>query len=245
MHEPWLLTAVVVLVGAVIQSSVGFGFGVLVVPTLVYLGVVPEVAIMLVIFLVTPQNLVSLKSLFKHVHVRSMMPFVVWVILIQPIGVWLLTQLKVLSADQIKAFFGIMILVALVLQVCFKVKPRKSLHPGWGGLAFTCSGIMGGICGMHGPPAVIWAMAHDWSTLRIRGSLIFCYVCWAPFLLISLWYQFPGVAIEAIGQVPSILPIALLGVWLGLFLGKRFSRTVLRGLAFILLIFVSIMAILG
>ena len=38
-------------------------------------------------------------------------------------------------------------------------------------LTFTGSGVLAGLCGMGGPPLVLWAMAHDWPTQRIRGFL--------------------------------------------------------------------------
>lgn len=245
MLQDWFIIAIVVFAGATIQSAVGFGFGILIIPTLIYIDVQPEVAIMISVLLVTLPNILTLNNLYKHVHVPSMIFLIILGALVQPFGVWMLGQLKTLSPNQIKAFFGYMILFVLVLQFLFKVKPRKNLHTGWGVLAFTASGLMGGFCGMHGPPLVIWTMTHDWSTQRIRGSLMLCYVIWAPLLTGILWYQHPNAGLAALKQASWALPIALMGLWLGLYLGKHFSRFILRGLAFFLLAFVAILAIFG
>ena len=245
MLQDWLIIAVAVFAGATIQSSVGFGFGILTIPTLIYFNVPPEEAILLSVLLITPPNIIALKSLYKHVHVPSMLPLVILGLLVQPFGVWGLGQLKTLSPNQIKAFFGYVILLVLVLQFLFKVKPRKNLHTAWGILAFSASGFMGGVCGMHGPPVVMWTMAHDWSTQRIRGSLMLCYVTWAPFLIGILWYQYPDAGLAAIKQTSWALPIALAGLGLGLYLGKHFSHFILRRLSFFLLALVAILAIFG
>lgn len=244
LHE-WLMIGSVVLIGATIQSAVGFGFGVMVIPTLVYFGVDPAVAVMLGLLLVTPINVMTYLSTRKHVGHLHLLPFVILVLLVQPFGVVLLEMLKTLGRDQIKAFFGIVILVVLALQWFFRVKPRANLHAGWGITAFTASGIMGGTCGMHGPPLAIWTMAHTWSSQRIRGSMMFCFLVWAPFLIGNYYWKFPQESFDAIKRWPTILPVSLVGLWLGLLIGKRISRPVLRILVTIMLIIVSIMAIFG
>jgi uncharacterized membrane protein YfcA len=245
MFEQWLLVGAVVLLGATIQSATGFGFGVLVVPTLVYLKVDPATAVMLILLLVSPVNLMTYLSTRKHVGHLHLLPFIILVLLVQPFGVWLLEQVKLLSQDQVKAFFGVMILVVLVIQWLMKVKPRAKLHSGWGVLAFTASGLMGGMCGMHGPPLAIWTTAHLWSSARIRGSMMFCFLVWGPFLVTNYWLKFPDQSWDALQRVPVILPISLLGMWLGLVIGKRISRPVLRVVVTFMLIIVSILAIFG
>ncbi|HAI13992.1 MAG TPA: hypothetical protein DCM28_19970 [Phycisphaerales bacterium] len=245
MLEQWLLIAAVVLIGATIQSATGFGFGVLVVPTLVYMQVDPATAVMLILLLVTPVNIMTYLSTRKHVGHLHLLPFVILVLLVQPFGVWLLEQIKQFSRDDIKAFFGVMILVVLTIQWLLKVKPRAKLHSGWGVLAFTASGLMGGTCGMHGPPLAIWTTAHIWSSHRIRGSMMFCFLVWGPFLITNYYLKFPEQSFDAIKRWPTILPVSLMGLWLGLYLGKRISRPVLRVCVTVMLIIVSILAIFG
>ena len=244
LHE-WLMIGSVVLVGATIQSAAGFGFGVMVIPTLVYFGVDPAVAVMLGLLLVTPINLMTYLSTRKHVDHWHMLPYVILVLLVQPFGVWLLEQIKGLSQDQIKAFFGVMILVVLAIQWLLKIKPRDKVPTHWGITAFTASGLMGGMCGMHGPPLAIWMMGHTWSSQRIRGSMMFCFLVWAPFLIGNFYWKFPEHSFEAITRWPTILPVSLVGLWFGLLIGKRISRKVLRICVTIMLILVSIMAIFG
>lgn len=239
------MIAAVVLTGATIQSAAGFGFGVMVIPTLVYFKVDPATAVMLGLLLVTPINVMTYMQTRRHVGHLHLLPFVILVLLVQPFGVWLLGQIKGLSHDQIKAFFGVMILVVLAMQWLLKIKPRAHLHGGWGVTAFTASGLMGGMCGMHGPPLAIWTMGHLWSSQRIRGSMMFCFLVWAPFLIGNYWLKYPSESFDALTRVPTILPISLIGLWLGLFIGKRISRPVLRVLITGMLIVVSLMAIFG
>ena len=245
MLEQWLLIAAVAMLGATIQSAAGFGFGLLVVPTLVYFKIDPAVAVMLVLLLVMPINITTYLSTRKHVGHLHLLPFIILVILIQPLGVWLLEQIKLYSEDQIKAFFGVMILVVLAIQWFMKIKPRAKLHPGWGVLAFTGSGLMGGMCGMHGPPLAIWITTHLWSSQRIRGSMMLCFLIWGPFLIANYYLKFPEQSMDAIRRWPTIMPITLVGLGFGLFLGKRISRPVLRVFVNVLLIIVTTLAIFG
>ncbi len=244
LHE-WLMIGSVVLVGATIQSAAGFGFGVMVIPTLVYFGVDPAVAVMLGLLLVTPINVTTYLSTRKHVDHWHMLPYVILVLLIQPIGVWFMGYVQTWDERQIKAFFGVMILVVLAIQWLLKVKPRDKVPASWGITAFTASGLMGGMCGMHGPALAIWMMGHTWTSQRIRGSMMFCFVVWAPFLIGNYYWKFPQQSFEAITRWPTILPVSLVGLWFGLLIGKRISRKVLRICVTIMLILVSIMAILG
>lgn len=243
MLEQWLLVGCVVFVGATIQSAAGFGFGVLLVPTLVYLKVDPAVAIMLALFLVTPINMTTYWATRKHVGHLHLLPFIVLVLVVQPFGVWLLEQLKMQSDQSIKAFFGGMILFVLVLQWLLKVKPRAKVHGGWGVLAFGCSGIMGGMCGMHGPPLAIWTMAHLWSSQRIRGSMMFCFLVWAPFLIGNYWLKYPQAGVQTLQYIPVAAPVAAIGLWVGLMAGKRIDRKVLRIVITCMLIVVSMLSI--
>jgi len=65
---------------------------------------------------------------------------------------------------------GILCLL-VAIQYLWRQHPVKAMHWGWGGLAFIGSGLLAGLCGMGGPPLVIWSMAHDWPAEKTRGFL--------------------------------------------------------------------------
>jgi hypothetical protein len=43
-------------------------------------------------------------------------------------------------------------------------------------IAFAAAALgLAGICGMGGPPLVLWAMAHDWPADKVRAFLFACF----------------------------------------------------------------------
>ena len=82
------------------------------------------------------------------------------------VGLFVLKKLVVLSPEYIKMVVGGILCVVVVFQFLWRVQPAEAVHWFWGGLAFIASGLLAGVCGMGGPPLVLWALAHKWSAER-------------------------------------------------------------------------------
>jgi uncharacterized protein len=90
---------------------------------------------------------------------------------------------------------------------------------------------------------VLWVLAHDWSMNRARGFLYFIFVSGLLPQALLLWYAFGDSILIAMLVSLAALPAVLVGLWLGLFLGRLISDRLLRLLSLALLVVIAVGAI--
>ncbi len=245
MHWDQLPLLGLLLFGAaVVQSAAGFGYALLLMPSLIYLGMAPEQAVVLTVLTAMVMNAVNAWHLREHVPWRLLLPLAIWGALMLPVGTWLLGQIRMLEPGQIRQVFGGILLFLLVLMWVFQVKPHKRVAWGWGLVAFGASGILSGVAAMSGPPLVLWTMAHDWPAKRSRALLMATYFLWGPLLLWALFWKFGETTFPAARLGVVLLPAVLTGVWVGLRIGNRLSRQQLRRVTMALLTLLAVGAVL-
>ncbi|WP_422382746.1 hypothetical protein [Marinicellulosiphila megalodicopiae] len=121
-------------------------------------------------------------------------------------------------------------------RISIKLKPQAKLHWGWRGLAFSSSGLLAGICCMGGPSLVLWAMAHDWSTQKIRGFLFAAFTISLPIQILIMAFTFESSIVQSILMGVMLTPAIYIGAKIGLPLGNTLSKSLMRKiLLFILL----------
>lgn len=241
-YSQTLNAGLIVLAGSLLQGTVAFGFGLFSVPLLLMVGLpMPEVlAISAVCTAVQSANGVH--------HLRQALPWRELGISVAVrgmtmlLGIWVLSSLVTCAQAQLKFWIGFVMLLLVILQASWQPQPRPRLHPGWNLTAFLTSGFTGGLCAMGGPPLVMWVMAHDWTVERTRAFLFASFMSLVPLQLAVLYWTFG----ESVGRGMlvglALSPVVLLGSWFGLRLGARFSKPVLRRLAFALLVAIALSA---
>lgn len=95
---------------------------------------------------------------------------------------------------------------------------------------------------MSGPPLVLWVMAHDWSTERIRGFLFAWFLSLVTLQLALLYAHFGRDVLQGILLGGVLSPAVLGGSLTGLRLGDAFSKPVLRRLAYTVLLAIALNA---
>jgi uncharacterized membrane protein YfcA len=117
-------------------------------------------------------------------------------------------------------------------------KPRKSLNPIWGLLAFPISGFFQGLVGMGGPMMVFWVQAHDWSSRQSRGFLFSMYlVSIIPAGVVLYWFfgsQIIAPGIAATMTIPLLMIATFFGLRAGSALGRERLRSVTLALLFLM-----------
>ena len=230
----------IVLGGGLLQGTVAFGFGLLSVPLFLMIGLpMPEaMTISAVCTAVQSGNGVH--------HLRESVP---WKVVVESVavraaamflGIWVLSLLVRHPAAQIKFWVGLIMLALVLLQSLWQPHPRPRLHGGWNLAAFLTSGFTGGLCSMGGPPLVLWVMAHDWTVERTRGFLFASFMSLVPIQLALLYWTFGAVIVHGMVMGLALSPFVLLGSFLGLRIGSRFSKPLLRRVAFLVLAAISI-----
>ncbi|MBP5724689.1 MAG: sulfite exporter TauE/SafE family protein [Bacteroidales bacterium] len=236
-----IVLLVVLCVGAsFVQRVCGFGFGVFIMTMLPFLCPSYGEATTLSGLLSAAQSLYVLFVLYKLVDWKHLSI----ILLSFTIFSFLAIQFVASATDSIlKILLGI-VLILLSLYFLFvspklQVKPTKTLQVSMGAL----SGVMGGLFGMHGPPAVIYFLAVEPSKYRYMA------VCQAYFLLTNIIMTFfrarNGFLTEFVGW--GFL-YAIGGVVVGSYLGRKVFDKLpsdrLRKIIYIYMIFSGVAAIL-
>lgn len=240
----YIIMGIVLLLGSMIQSAAGFAFGLFAIPLLLLAtDIEPYAAIVTVSTCSLMQSIFGLTTVRKEIPWRAMLPLAIIAMLAQPLGVWVLYQARQLSPERIRQIFGCILLAALVVQGLLKPKPRDRVHPTWGWLAFGIGGFLSGLCGMGGPPMVLWLMAHTWSTKATRAALWLTFAFIGPTNLVYQSIQNGPEVWHWAGVAVLFLPIVLLGMPPGLWVGNRMPKERLRHMAFGLLTIIGVWAI--
>lgn len=236
--------AAVLAGGAALQSAVGFGMGMFSVPLLFWLGLpLPEAVALFLGGSVAQAGFASRRARVKQLW-RPQLQFAAGQWMGVPVGVagvawW--TQATTWPASRL---VGGVLLAVVLLRVSVHPRPRATLAHGWTACASLVSGILAGGLGMGGPPAVLWAMAHDWSASQFRTFLWTQTLLMAPVVLAcwmwehgaSLVTRFAlGLATAPMLWVVSLVTMRMTAVW---------GRDRLHGWATMLLLLIAARSLL-
>jgi uncharacterized membrane protein YfcA len=232
---PWLGITAVLSIGIFVQAAAGFAAGMLIVPTLLWLGYgIPEAGMALLVATV-PQNIAGVYSLRDSIDPRKILWPGVGRLAFFPLGIVALIAIeKSFDVVRIRQFVGAVVLLVTIATISFHPRPRQELSQIWAWIAFPLSGFFQGLVGMGGPAMVFWVSAHDWDTRQMRGFLFAMYlISLAPAIAMS--FAFFGArlidpALSACVSIPILLLATGLGLKFGGWLGRRRLRRVTLGL---------------
>jgi uncharacterized membrane protein YfcA len=231
-----LAFAGVLSVGIFVQSAAGFAAGMLIVPTLLWMGFsIPEASTALLVATV-PQNVFGVYSLRRSIDSRKLLWPGFARLAFFPVGIVALIEMEqAFPVVRIRQVVGAVVLAATLATVLYRPHPRERIAAFWAWLAFPISGFLQGLVGMGGPAMVFWVAAHDWSARQMRGFLFAMYlISVGPALLMLYWYFEQRVVTPAFQAALSI-PMLLLATWLGLKFGNWLGRERLRSITLVLL----------
>ncbi len=240
-----IIVGVLLFTCSLLQSAVGFGRALFVIPVLLWIGMPLQNAIAVSVASGVAQMAISAFHLRRDVDGRSLLPFIISAVLAMPIGVLALSVLITLEKDTVGQFVGAIILAIMASQWLCKVRPRDHLHQAWGYAAFMSCGMLYGLAGVGGPLIAMWAMAHNWSGRRMRGTILASFTVITPFLAGLLYMKFGQPILWPLLTGVMFLPVVILGSIAGLWIGNRIPRKRLVQIGWTLLLLLSIRMILG
>ncbi len=242
----WVLPGMVVLMAGLLQSAVGFGYTLFLLPLLLVMGYGPfETVVVTAIVSSLGQRIFILTHLHRAVDWRALVPMMLVGLTAIPLGLWLMYQVSSLTQSTIKQIIGGCILLLLLLQWFGRVAPRDSISRGWGYLAAFFSGLLNGFANIGGPPMALWLLAHRWSNEKMRITIPTFSLAFVPVQLVMLLMIFGRPVLEAGGKAIIFTPAVLLGAWLGLRVGGKLNKQQLRLAVRLLLLAVAMIAVLG
>ncbi|MCQ2189513.1 MAG: sulfite exporter TauE/SafE family protein [Paludibacteraceae bacterium] len=228
-----------------VQRTVGFGFGIFLIPLLLLLGVMGG----------DYRSVVSLSSMMAATlslltvwHLRKSLDWsFVWPLLIVflPTSAFFSYVMFDTDASWLKIVLGVALILLSVYFTFFKkdgikIKPNMLNTVGLGSL----SGMMGGLFSMQGPPVVYYYL----STQETKDAYMAQTQCF--FLLGNLWMTLlranEGIITAQVGQ-NYLIAIAgcLSGMWIGARVYDKLNKDLLLKAIYIFLAFSGVSMIIG
>ncbi len=234
----------ILCLASAIQSAVGFAFALFATPLLLWMGIPLTNVIALVATCAFFQALLGARRLRASVPWRLTLTVTAVRLITLLLGLFLLKKMTGLDTGLVKAVVGGVLILLVGLQMTGRGAPLRPVHWGWGGLAFSVSGLLSGICGMGGPPLVLWSLTNNWSVDRARGFLFSAFAALIPIQVVLLYFTFGKSILEATGVALLMAPAVLLGSFIGLPIGSRLPREVSRRIVYAILLTIGLSSLL-
>lgn len=240
----FLAIGLILAAGSLLQSSIGFGFGLLVMPLLLLLSdlsVSNAIGLMAAAGLL--QAITSVYHLRNYADWKMLLPLTAVAAVSLLVGVWMLHYLEAVDKEVIRQIVGSIQMAILIVFFSWKMQPRERVHALWGVLAAFLSGLVSGFVGMGGPFVVLWVMAHRWSNQKSRVTILAIIAAMVPFQVGFLAWQFGTQVLRfsALGLI--FLPLVLASTAGGLWIGNRIPKARLRQVAMGLLFLIAAVSI--
>lgn len=226
------LVALVVLVAAFIQGTVGFGFAFFALPILAWI-IDFRLAVVSLVLLAQGLNLIILWQHGFRADWKSVVPLTVATLPGIPVGVWLLTALPV---AWLQGALGALLVLYSLYQWLARPVPRV-VGPLWMAGAGFMAGCLGGALNSQGPPILVYVSLQPWDKDRVKATLVGFFFTTGLFVaLAQAWRGLvtPEVARMTLICAPFMVAGVLAGRRLYLRLGEGGYRSLFTGLIFAL-----------
>jgi uncharacterized membrane protein YfcA len=233
----------VMILGGIIQSSSGFGFGLFAIPILLFFGFDLPTTVTMVVIGSAIQKVAAVKVLREHLEWRELLPFFFTGLAVLPLGVYAMSKLSAMDQSVVKQLIGAVVFLLLVLRWKGTIKSREKVPRIWGYIAGFFSGFLNGLANIGGPPLVLWILAHKWSNHQMRVTVIAFSLLYVPFQLGLMLLTFGTVILNPMLKAVLLCPTVLAGTWIGLKIGERISKEHLAVYMQVLLFFIAVSAI--
>ena len=214
-------------------------------PFALWLGLPLSHAVAMILVSVLAQVSVGAFQLRSSIRWRSVLFATALRYLTLPLGLFVLYQLDAQDPDIVKQVVGALVLLSLAITIVGRVEPREKLHTAWGFLAFSISGFLQGIAAVGGPPLVLWVMAHKWTNEETRSFMFACFLMTIPVQIGILWLTFGDQILGSLGTGLLLSPLVALGSAVGVRLGSKISKPLLRNISYGILAIAAIFSILA
>lgn len=230
-----------VLAGAMLQSTVGFGFALVAAP-LVFAALESQkaVGLMLVLSLVSHVMILGLEGRRPQPLLGDVVRLVAWGVpgLIAGVLVLRSVDARVLQVMLTVAVFG-----GLVVQHLARRMNTGGERSWWAApVAGLSSGALTTSTTTGGPPLVLYLRAGSPSPTVMRDSLITCFMAMALLGALVLWAFGAGAAVPPGTWVAALVPVAALGQLLG---RRGFARLQERHYELVLTVVLVVSASVG
>lgn len=213
----YLVSVPAVLLLGISKSGFGAGFGSLAVPLMALAVTVPQAAAILmpVLLLIDLFGITALRKDFDKTLLKFMLPFGLLGTLIGAL------LFKLLAASVVAGVVGVLTLLFLAQRLLFPPHADSVPPPRWlGGVLVTAGGFTSFVAHAGGPPITAYVLPLKLSPLVFAATMSWFFFFinlakWAPYAWLGLldWRN--------LATSIMLLPLAPVGVWIGVRLARR------------------------
>ncbi len=217
--DPWfyLVTVPAVLLLGIGKSGFGAGFGSLAVPIMALAVTVPQAAAILMPVLLL-MDLLGMAAFRKDVDLRLLRFLLPFGLLGTVIGTVLF---RMLDAQVVAGIVGGFTLLFLAQRLLFPPRSSNPPPPRWWGAVLTAtSGFTSFIAHAGGPPIAAYVIPLRLSPVKFAATMAFFFF----FVNLSKWIPYYWLGLLDLRNMATslvLLPIAPIGVWIGIRLARR------------------------
>jgi uncharacterized membrane protein YfcA len=243
----WLTAAAAVILVGISKSGFGGGAGVIATPLMSLTIPVPEAAALLLPLLIIA-DMLSLRHYYNdwdRPTISATLPGAVIGIILGGIFFGVFTSQEDLLKKSIGLFSIAFVMYQLARNTVFKIPTDKNAMPRWAGWPLgMLAGFSSTLAHAGGPPFVIYLLPQGLRQSTFVGTTVIFFtsvnlIKLIPYGLLGL-LQVGNLLIVAV-----LAPLAFVGVWIGVYLNKRFSPIWFNRLVYILLVLTGIQLLIG
>ncbi len=175
---------------------------------------------------------------WRKIHFRSATGLLGASALGTPIGLLLL---RIAQPNSIRLVLALFLLFYCLYSLL--ARPTWQLHQDswrWMAVCGLCAGILGGACGMNGPPLVVYGTLRRWTSQHFRATLQAYFL--PASLMVMIGYRAAGLWTPAVThRYLDCLPVLLPALLLGRVLNARLQGTGFQRLLYLGLIAIAIL----
>lgn len=213
----YLVAVPAVLLLGISKSGFGAGFGSLAVPLMALAVSVPQAAAILMPVLLV-MDLLGMAAFRRHLDRRLLWFLLPWGLAGIALGT---LMFRLLDGRTVAGILGVVILAFLAQRLLFPPKPDSAPPPRWvGALLSATSGFTSFIAHAGGPPINAYVIPLRLSPVLFTGTMAFFFF----FINLSKWVPYYWLGLldwRNLGTSVVLLPLAPLGVWIGVRIAHR------------------------
>ena len=217
-----LVAVPVMLMGATVLSTVGFGIGIATSPLLL-LVIEPQTVVVVVNTVSLAVFALIIAQTRRHLRVRELLPVIAGGVLGAPIGVLVLSTLSGSALSIGITALVVLFTVSLKFDVLLVLARRRSTGPLVG---LSVGALLAGF-GIGGPLVAVYLLARKLPSQTVRGQLSLFFLTVESVAVVG--YAVSGLfTTERLALIAIAIPPVLLGYVLGTALVGRMSETRFR-----------------
>jgi uncharacterized membrane protein YfcA len=227
----------VVFAASAVAGLTGFGFAIVSVPILMLL-LPPKVVVPVVQLLSLGLQVVVAVEARKWIDLRRLWPLLLAGMAATPLGTYLLLVLDGPTLQILVGAAVVALALAMLAGLSVSVRHEKLACIPVG----VASGALGGSTGMPGPPVILFLANLGLDKHSFRANLVLYFALTSLVAVISM--AVGGLVTAGIlGQWVVLLPVSMLGTWIGIRLARRVDQALFRQITLAVLVTIGGLAV--